>query len=59
MIEEWLLRKNKKQLQQVHNDKTPHVSREMKNIMGGHGVVSAVDDLLEGRIDSITASDSA
>ena len=56
-IESWLLRGNKKHLQQVHDDGSPHVSSEMKEIMGEHGVGPAVDDLLNGKIASITSDD--
>ena len=56
-IEDWLLCRNKIHLQQVHDDQSPHVSSEMKNIMGEHGVGPAIDDLLDDKICLITSDD--
>ena len=41
----------------MHDDQSPHISSEMKNIMGEHGVGPAVDDLLDGKIALITSDD--
>ena len=56
-IESWLLRQNKKHLQQAHDDKSLHVSCAMKVIMGEHGIGPTVDDLLDGKIASIASDD--
>ena len=56
-IESWLLSRNKKHLQQVHDDKSPQVSSAMKVIMGERGIGPAVEDLLDGKITSIVSDD--
>ena len=56
-IESWLLRQNKKHLQQVYGNMSPHVSSAMKAIMGEHDIGPAVDDLLDAKIASIASDD--
>ena len=41
----------------MHDDQSPHISSKIKNIMGEHGVGPACDDLLDGKIASITSDD--
>ena len=50
-IERWLLRRNKKHHQQVHDDNGPHVSEKLLNIFGDDGTGEEVDNLLSGNID--------
>ena len=57
IIEKWLLRRNKKHLQQVYDDESPHVSAEMERILGEHGIETPVDQLLDGTLDKIIAEE--
>ena len=57
-LESWLLRRNKKHLQQVRDSESPHVSVEMEAILGEHGTEGPTTDLLTGKIARITKNDS-
>ena len=58
-LESWLLRRNKKHLQQVRDSESPHVSAEMEAILGEHGTEDPATDLLNGNTAQITEDDSA
>ena len=57
-LESWLLRRNKKYLQQVRDSKSPHVSAEMEAILGDHGTKGPATDLLNGNTAQLTEDDS-
>ena len=57
-LESWLLRRNKKHLQQVRDSESPHVSAEMEAILGEHDTESPATNLLNGNTAQITEDDS-
>ena len=57
-LESWLVRRNKKHLQQLHDSESPHVSTEMEAILGEHGIEDPATDLLRGATAQITENGS-
>ena len=57
-LESWLLRRNKKHLQQVCDSKSPPISTKMEPILGEHGTEGPATNLLTGNINQITEHDS-
>ena len=50
-MEEWLMRRNKRHLQQMYIEQSPPTTKEFEPILADHGTSSITDEILNGTVD--------